>query len=391
MINLCITLFHTSSHTYSSYLLFYSYIFCQCNQLESGAIQQLFEHGQLCHLNLSFVEEVTDEAFLTIPSFTAPPGRTLSPKWSRRKTMIVTDDTAAAVSSPGGDKPSKPHKMKQNNRCSSLRMLQLAKSRITDKSMLRMAFFADLLEIHLQWCSGITDTGIAALVTGCPRLEIIDLKSCSITDAAIGLIARGSKELRSLDVSWCSNLTDSGIQRLSARDAPPLNYERIASSLLTERQTMTEPASTLTPQLSTALTLADEPSSSVAHFPLLPSVHLHSEQTPNSDEGTAVESSPGRIRTVDVATSSGRVTQNRIDRDRGWFYSGGVDDYVNDDKTYPRKLETLVIVWCLQLTDASLVTLASLPKLRSVEATGCTSLSEAAVQTLRKQGVKVVT
>lgn len=297
-------------------------------------------------------------------------------------------------------------------------MLQLAKSRVTDKSMLRMAFFADLLEIHLQWCSGITDTGIAALVTGCPRLEIIDLKSCSITDAAIGLIARGSKELRSLDVSWCSNLTDSGIQRLSSQNSPLLNHERTASSLLAARQTMTmtEPAVTLTLQMSAALTLtlADEPSSSSASRIPSPSVHLHSEETHNSDEGATDESSIRRDHTADAATttttattnrsSSGssshnRVTtsatnlhQSRIDSDRSWYYSaGGTDDYENEDRTYPRKLENLVIVWCLQLTDASLVTLASLPKLRSVEATGCTCLTEGAVQTLRKQGVKVVT
>jgi Leucine Rich repeat len=341
------------------------------------------------------VEEVTDDAFLTLPSFTPPPGRTLSPKWSRRKTLIMTDDTAVTPSA-GSDRSPKANKMKQNNRCSSLRMLQLAKSRVTDKSMLRMAFFADLLEIHLQWCSGITDTGIAALVTGCPRLEIIDLKSCSITDAAIGLIAKGSKELRSLDVSWCSNLTDSGIQRLSSRDPPPLSYERMASSLLAVRQTITEPAVTLTPQQSAALALAATPSSSSAPLLPSPSVHLHSEVT-HSSEGPAEVSSLGTARTADVASSSRMIIngtnlhQNRINGDRSWYYgAGGVDDYESDEKTYPRKLENLVIVWCLQLTDASLVTLASLPKLRSVEATGCTSLSEAAVQTLRKQGVKVV-
>lgn len=48
---------------------------------------------------------------------------------------------------------------------------------------------SDVLE-HYFRCSGITDRGIASLVEGCPRLEIIDLKSCLITDVAIDSIAK---------------------------------------------------------------------------------------------------------------------------------------------------------------------------------------------------------
>jgi hypothetical protein len=39
-------------------------------------------------------------------------------------------------------------------------------------------------------CGGISDRGISSLVEGCPRLEIIDLKSCLITDVAIDSIAK---------------------------------------------------------------------------------------------------------------------------------------------------------------------------------------------------------
>ena len=88
----------------------------------------------------------------------------------------------------------KHQRIRLNRRYSSLQVLHLAKSRITDKSLLKMSFLADLIEIHLQWCSGISDIGIAALVSGCVKLEIIDLKSCSITDVSISSIARGSKE-----------------------------------------------------------------------------------------------------------------------------------------------------------------------------------------------------
>jgi bacterioferritin-associated ferredoxin len=74
--------------------------------------------------------------------------------------------------------------------------------------MFKMSYLADLVEIRLQWCQGITDTGIKALTTHCPRLRVIDLKSCLITDDAVMSIAKDSKELKMLDISWCSKLTD---------------------------------------------------------------------------------------------------------------------------------------------------------------------------------------
>lgn len=91
---------------------------------------------------------------------------------------------------------------------SSLKQLNLGMSIISDRSMFKMSYLADLVEIRLQWCQGITDTGIKALTTNCPRLRVIDLKSCLITDDAVMSIAKDSKELKVLDISWCSKLTD---------------------------------------------------------------------------------------------------------------------------------------------------------------------------------------
>jgi hypothetical protein len=54
------------------------------------------------------------------------------------------------------------------------------------------------------------------------------------------------------------------------------------------------------------------------------------------------------------------------------------------------KLETLCIVWCLQLTDAALLHVQHLPKLRTIEATGCTSISQDSVDKLHGHGINVM-
>jgi hypothetical protein len=48
---------------------------------------------------------------------------------------------------------------------SPLKKLNLGKSKITDVSILRMSNMArKLVEIRLQWCCGVTDIGVRALV-----------------------------------------------------------------------------------------------------------------------------------------------------------------------------------------------------------------------------------
>jgi hypothetical protein len=54
------------------------------------------------------------------------------------------------------------------------------------------------------------------------------------------------------------------------------------------------------------------------------------------------------------------------------------------------KLETLCIVWCLQLTDTALSYVQHLPKLRTIEATGCTSISQDSVHKLHRNGINVL-
>lgn len=149
----------------------------QCKNVKSPKIQDIFEHNHLKSLNLSFIDDISDEIFQKLPRF---------------------------INSP---------KNSEFN-LSSLRALSLCKSKITDESITHMATMRGLTEIRLQWCTGITDRGILTLVKLCPKLRIIDLKSCIITDASLDAIGAVCQELRELDLSWCFNVTNIGLQKL---------------------------------------------------------------------------------------------------------------------------------------------------------------------------------
>lgn len=140
-------------------------------------IKHVFEHHALVTLNLAFVDCISDEAFLSLP--------------------VVTSGSSLRFWSP-------------------LKILNLGKSSITDLSISKMAFLSQLTEIRLQWCCGITDAGIRILIAHCPRLRVIDLKSCLITDEAVMSIARGSQYLSMLDLSWCSQVTDASLECLAS-------------------------------------------------------------------------------------------------------------------------------------------------------------------------------
>eukprot|EP01035_Chromulina_nebulosa_P019349 gene19349-25214_t len=158
----------------------------QCKQIASTVIKHVFEHHHLLNLNLAFIGSVSDEAFLSMP--------------------IVVSNLCV------------------NSRRSPLRKLNLGQSEITDISMFRMAYLSSLVEIRLQWCHGITDTGVEALTINCPNLRLIDLKSCLITNRAVISIAKCSKYLVSLDLSWCSQLTDEGIEYLGLSNLSKLEH-----------------------------------------------------------------------------------------------------------------------------------------------------------------------
>lgn len=152
-------------------------LFLQCKNVKSPKIQHIFQHSQLQNLNLGFIEDISDEAFLLLPS--------------------------AAASVPFGVR-----------RISPLQKLNLCKSKITDSSIFKMSCLIALLEIRLQWCTGITDKGVRSLVRNCPKLRLLDLKSCAVTDDSLASIAEMCTELRELDLSWCPGFSEEGLWQL---------------------------------------------------------------------------------------------------------------------------------------------------------------------------------
>ena len=222
----------------------------QCKHVERPALRQVFEHGHLLSLNLSFVDEMCDDVFSDPPDvFTVgeemhhqraevaaagghPPaaagtGMAMAMAMAGGAQTSHCDRTcplpdkhaepfaASTVPAPSTPSPSHSHSHSYGytrQRCSPLRVLSLAKSSLTDAAIPQMSFLTSLSEVHLQWCSGVTDTGVAALVAACPQLSCIDLKSCAITNRAVEVIAKNVRDLRGLDVSWCAAITDAGIQ-----------------------------------------------------------------------------------------------------------------------------------------------------------------------------------
>ena len=349
--------------------------------MELSAIQQIFDHNRLRHLNLSFVDEMTDDAFSNLPDYRAPL-RTLSPHPVKSAEYVAPDNLAATAEEVAHGTHFK--RKRTVSRHSSLQILHLAKSRITDKGMFKMAFFPDLKEIHLQWCSSITDAGITALVTNCPHLEVVDLKSCSITDISLGLIGRESKQLRHLDVSWCSNITDRGIQSLSSRRPASESMGCSTSSVSIFAGRPAEDHG--------ILSTSQVPFGPVRRIASLNSISAVVETRDGcASINISLSASSNRV-TADSNSNSNDNTSDACTRNNPWINQtmslSGPEEY--DDDVLPLKLETLVIVWCLQLTDAALLSLGALPKLKLVEAIGCTLVSEASTQHLTSLGIKIV-
>lgn len=360
--------------------------------MELSAIQQIFDHNRLRHLNLSFVDEMTDDAFSNLPDYRTPL-RNLSPHLVKSTQHVAPDTSEATTEEVANGTHFK--RMRTVSRHSSLQILHLAKSRITDKAMFKMAFFPDLKEVHLQWCSSITDAGITALVTNCPHLEVVDLKSCSITDISLGLIGRESKQLRHLDVSWCSNITDRGIQSLSSRRSTSESMGcRTSSVSIFAGRPAEDHGVLLVSQVPSAAgpdpISRNIPAGPARRIATLSSISAVAE-TRDGSASINISLSSNRV-TADSNSNSNDNTSDACTRNNPWINQtmslSGPEEY-NDD-VLPLKLETLVIVWCLQLTDAALLSLGSLPKLKLVEAIGCTLVSEASTQHLTSLGIKIV-
>jgi hypothetical protein len=162
----------------------------QCKNVRLPCLQRVFCHNALRTLNLAFIDGVSDELFSLLPTTSV---EFLS---SAVSTELVLSEQLH----------------------SSLRALNLCRSRITDFSIYKIVLLQDLEEIQLPWCTGITDAGVVALAVNCTKLKVIDLKSCRITDVALRAIGRRCLQLLVLDLSWCFGVSDDGLQELLPQD-----------------------------------------------------------------------------------------------------------------------------------------------------------------------------
>lgn len=175
--------FHPPSSSVIHSPAFFFFFIYQCKNVKSPKIQHIFEHNQLRNLNLGFIEDISDEAFMLLPSGLCP----LNDNNNSNSSLM----------------------------CSPLQKLNLCKSKITDRSIFKMSCLIALLEIRLQWCSGITDKGVRSLVRSCPKLRLLDLKSCAaVTDDSLLSISEMCSELRELDLSWCPGFSEEGLLQL---------------------------------------------------------------------------------------------------------------------------------------------------------------------------------
>ncbi|XP_050224907.1 F-box/LRR-repeat protein 3 [Mercurialis annua] len=80
------------------------------------------------------------------------------------------------------------------------------------------SYCSSLSEIGLSKCTGVTNMGIAQLVSGCVNLKILSLTCChSVTDAAISVIADSCEKLVCLRLESCNMITEKGLEQLGSR------------------------------------------------------------------------------------------------------------------------------------------------------------------------------
>lgn len=69
---------------------------------------------------------------------------------------------------------------------------------------------AEVTDLRLDKCLGVTDVGLAKIAVGCPKLERLSLKWCfEITDLGIDLLSKKCVNLKHLDISYLKVTSES--------------------------------------------------------------------------------------------------------------------------------------------------------------------------------------
>ena len=169
---------------------------------------------QLRELRLASCSNITDDAFLQLPSHL------------RYDSLRILDLTAChqltdlAVERIIEGAP-------------RLRILVLAKCvEITDRSVMAITKLGkNLHDIHLGRCQQISDDALKELVKACNRIRYIDLAGCHrVTDAAVEKLAQLPK-LRRIGLVKCQAITDDSINALAGIRRGERSRNNVATNL----------------------------------------------------------------------------------------------------------------------------------------------------------------
>jgi hypothetical protein len=105
--------------------------------------------------------------------------------------------------------------------CARLQALGLRSSSVGDQTLSSIAGACPGLRAIDLSNTPTGDYGVSMLLLQCDNLRQLALRACPISDAALASIALGGSNLETLDVGWCRQLTDEGLENMTAPSALP--------------------------------------------------------------------------------------------------------------------------------------------------------------------------
>ena len=101
-----------------------------------------------------------------------------------------------------------------------VRVLDLSECEVSDDALAVIARYGtNIRKIDLNAGkasrTNITSSGIQALASGCPHLQVLFLRRCvNVDDDAVAAIARNCRHLRELNIGGCKLVTDQSLKAL---------------------------------------------------------------------------------------------------------------------------------------------------------------------------------
>ncbi|CAL5183836.1 unnamed protein product [Lathyrus oleraceus] len=75
--------------------------------------------------------------------------------------------------------------------------------------------FPKLEKLRLIWCSNVTSHGLSSLAWKCVYLKALDLQGCYVGDQGLAAVGQCCKQLEDLNLRFCEGLTDKGLVELA--------------------------------------------------------------------------------------------------------------------------------------------------------------------------------